>query len=104
MDTAPHVENRAAANESHPGEQPLQHARLRVRTARESNLRDGDIPCRADGDERERTKPGAAILVLPVPRDWQRQRVCDGESQDQFERRRHGSILAPAGARSATHF
>ena len=64
MDTASDVENRAAANESHSGEQPLKNTRLRVRATRESDLRDRDIPRRSDGDERERAKPGAAILVL----------------------------------------
>ena len=103
MDTASDVEDRAAANESHAGEQPLQDARLRVRATCESDLRNRDIPGRSDGDERERAKPGAAIFVLPVPRDRQRQRVRDGESQGQIEQSAARQHLSASRVES-THF
>ena len=102
MDTASDVQDGAAADESHAGEQPLQDARLRVRASREGHLRNRDIAGRPDRDQWERAEACASIFVLPVPRHRQRQDIGDGESHGQIERRRHGSILAPAAVQGYT--
>ena len=107
VDTASDVQDGAAADESHAGEQPLKDARLRVRASRERHLRNRDVAGRPDRDEWERAEASASIFVLPIPRYRERQEIRDGESHGQIDRRRHGSILAPAAAKrytSAVHF